>query len=184
MPSARPELTLKTFELIGKRYPDLALCVSTNGLNLAAHAAALRDLGVDFVTITINAIDPRIGVKLVKSVSADGETIHGTAGAKLLIERQMSAVDTLLAQGVTVKINTVIIPGINDDHSLFIAKRFGAMGVDLMNLIPLIPVRGTEMEDVTPPSPRLMAHLRKAAGSYIPQMLHCKRCRSDALGCL
>ncbi|HCY86802.1 MAG TPA: hypothetical protein DHV36_16855, partial [Desulfobacteraceae bacterium] len=124
---SRPELTLKTFELIQKHFPDLSLCVSTNGLNLAAHAAALHDLGVNFVTITINAIDARIGARLVKAVTLNGKTVHGEAGARLLIQRQMDAVEALLTLGFTVKINTVVIPGINDDHSLFIAKRFGAM---------------------------------------------------------
>ncbi len=179
-----PESTLKTFELIRQRFPKISFCVSSNGLNLAPHVQALRDLGVGFTTVTVNALDPEIGEQMVNAVRLGNRVYTGQAASRVLIERQMDAVEALKAQGITVKVNTVVVPGINDGHCLFVAKRMGAMGVDLMNLLPLIPVSGTDMAHRREPSSELILRLRKAAGVYIPQMHHCRRCRADAVGCL
>ena len=181
---ADPETTLETFELIRERFSGISLCVSSNGLNLAPYVTDLKDLGVNFVTVTVNALDPGIGARLVDEVRVEGEVLEGRHGAGLLIDRQLEAVSRLKKSGITVKINTVAVPDINMDHSLIMARRFAAMGVDLMNILPLIPVAGTRMAGVTPPSPEKIRHLRRAAQAFLPQMHHCRRCRADAAGCL
>lgn len=179
-----PELTLKTLEYLRPSYPDLLLCVSTNGLNLADHIEALVDLGVDFVTVTVNAIAPEILQKIVSRVQLNGRSKHGYEAAGLLLDRQLSAISRLKARGVTLKVNTVVIPGVNDGHVADIAARLAPLGVDLMNLIPLIPVPGTPMAGYPAPGSALMERLRAAAGLFIPQMRHCVRCRADAVGLL
>lgn len=60
----------------------------------------------------------------------------------------------------------------------------GRMGVDLMNLLPIIPVAGTDMADIVPPSPSMIKRLQKQAERHLPMMRHCMRCRSDAVGLL
>ena len=179
-----PELTLKTFELIRRRHSEIELCVSSNGLNVKDHIKALRDLKTRFITITINAIDPGVGARLYKMIKHKGGVLKKTAAAKLLIERQLEAVLLLKKNGFIVKVNSVVIPGINDDHILFLAKRMGRLGVDLMNLLPIIPLPGTDMSGIDPPSPSRMRRLREKAGMDVPQMRHCARCRSDAAGYL
>ena len=57
-PLARPELTLRAFELVRRRHHGLLLCLSTNGLRLADYAADLKSLGVNHITVTINAVSP------------------------------------------------------------------------------------------------------------------------------
>jgi nitrogen fixation protein NifB len=177
---ADPELTLKTFELIRRKNSRIALCVSTNGLNIRDYIPALAELEVRYVTITINTLDPATGAILYKRVGR----LNCIKGAELLAERQVEAIEILKRHDFTVKINSVVIPGINDDQIAFIAKKVGRMGVDLMNLIPLIPVPGTDMENVAPPGKKMIHRLRKTAGSFVPQMHHCTRCRSDASGML
>lgn len=181
---ADPELTLKTFELIRRKNSQIALCVSTNGLNICDYILWLIDLDVRYVTITINSIDPLIGASLYKWVSTEDGRLYGSEGAKALIEKQLEAIEVLKINGFTVKINSVVIPGINEDHIAFLAKKIGRMGVDLMNLIPIIPVKGTDMENITPPGKSMLHRLRIAAGTFVPQMHHCNRCRSDAAGML
>ena len=180
----QPELTLETFERIRRSFPDISFCVSSNGLNMRPYIQDLYGLGVRFVTITVNAIDPGIGSILVKKVEHNGIPYTGKTAAALLIRQQMDTIEQLKTLGFTVKVNSVVIPGINDDHSLFIARQMGRMGVDRMNLIPLIPLQGTEMARVSPPSPKQIRQLRESARRYLPQMYHCRRCRSDAAGCL
>ena len=53
--------TFQTLELVGKEFPEMTLCISTNGLALPQNVERLWDLGVRFVTVTINAPDPQIG---------------------------------------------------------------------------------------------------------------------------
>lgn len=183
-PFFAPELTLKTLESLRPSYPDLLLCVSTNGLNLADHIEALGDLGVDFVTVTVNAVAPEILQRIVSRVQLNGRSKHGYEAAGLLLERQLSAISRLKARGFTLKVNTVVIPGVNDGHVAAIAARLAPLGVDLMNLIPLIPVPGTPMAGYPAPGLALMSRLRAAAGLFIPQMRHCVRCRADAVGLL
>jgi nitrogen fixation protein NifB len=183
-PFFAPELTLKTLEYLRSSYPDLLLCVSTNGLNLADHIVALVDLGVDFVTVTVNAVAPEILQRIVSRVRLNGVTKHGFDAAGLLIDRQLAAISRLKDRGVRVKVNTVVIPGINDGHVEAVATRLAPLRVNLMNLIPLIPLPGTSLADYPTPSTASMALLRAAAALHIPQMRHCVRCRADAVGLL
>jgi nitrogen fixation protein NifB len=57
-----PERTLKTFELIRRQNSDIALCVSTNGLNVKTPSSSPRSEWSTY--ITVNAIDPNIAARL------------------------------------------------------------------------------------------------------------------------
>ena len=104
--------------------------------------------------------------------------------AALLLDRQLEAIARLKARQITVKVNTVVIPGINIDHIPQIARTIAELKVDLHNLIALIPVPGTALAGAKPPSREFIASLRRSAGQYLPQMHHCMRCRADAVGLL
>lgn len=181
---SEPDLTLRTLELIRRAYPRLSLCLSTNGLMAREHVESLKELDVGFITITVNAINPVVGARLCKSVRIKGRMLRGIDAARVLIDRQLEAIAAFKAKGFVVKVNCVVAPGFNEDHVVFIAKRMGWLGVDLMNLIPLIALPGTDMAAVAPPSASIMKTLRERAGRYVPQMRHCARCRSDAAGYL
>jgi len=179
-----PEFTLRAFEKIRRRNSDIALCVSTNGLNLKSYIPKLCDLNVGFVTVTVNALNPIIGMHLYSRISFRGRVVRGVEAAKILISRQLEAISILKAAGITVKVNTVVVPGVNENHALLVAKKMGRLGVDLMNFLPLIPLAGTDMENMASPSKERMRKLRQKASSHVLQMHHCKRCRSDSIGLL
>ena len=63
-PLATPDRTLETLRLVRERYPQMLLCVASNGLNVAPYAQDLADLQVSHVTVTVNAVDPEIGAKV------------------------------------------------------------------------------------------------------------------------
>lgn len=181
---SKPELTLKTFELIRNKNNEISLCVSTNGLNIKDYIPLLSGLNVRYVTITVNCIDPVMGVNIYKWINMNGIRITGIDAAEKLIERQLEAISILKRNNFIVKVNSVVIPGINEDHLVFLSGKMGSMGVDLMNFIPVIPVKGTDIENIQPPGKKIMHRLRKTAGTYVSQMHHCTRCRSDAKGLL
>jgi len=154
-----PVVTLRTFELIRRKNAGIALCVSTNGLNVVKYIPDLRELDVRFVTITVNAIDAKVGRFLYNWVKIEGGVLQGTEAAGALISKQLEAIALLKEAGITLKVNTVVIPGVNEDHVLFLAGKMGRLKVDLMNFLPLVPLAGTDMEHVTPPAPGRMKKL-------------------------
>jgi len=183
-PLASPELTLRTFELVRRRHRGLLLCLSTNGLMLADYAADLKSLDVGYVTVTVNAVVPAVACRIYHGVRMNGRSHHGLKAAELLLDKQEKALMSLERHGFTVKVNTVVAPGVNDEHVEEIARFAARFKVGLMNCIGLIPVPGTAMGGLTAPSAGRMDELRGRAGKHVSQMRHCARCRADALGTL
>ncbi len=183
-PFANANETLTTMQLLRQRYPDLILCLSSNGLGLAPHVDEIADIGVSHVTVTVNGIDPDI-TKGIYSFVQDGNVIYrNIQAAELLLARQMKAIEKLKSRGVTVKINFITIPGINDHHAEVTARVMAKMGVDLFNCMAMLPNADTPFADMGEPDKPTMNALRNKCQEYLPQMRHCKRCRADAVGLL
>lgn len=183
-PFANPDATMETLERVRAKYPEMLLCLASNGLNVTPYAERLAELQVSHVTITINAVDPEIGAKVYAWVRPGKRGYRGVEGARLLLDKQLEAVRTLKRYGVTVKVNTIIIPGVNDDHVVEVAKTVSELGADICNCIPICPVEGTPLGNVEPPAAAEVAAVRSKAGEYMPLMHHCTRCRADAVGLL
>ena len=162
----------------------MLLCVATNGLNLTPYADELARLRVSHVTVTVNAVEPRIGQHVYAWVRDGRSVFRGEAAAELLWERQREAIRELKARDLVVKINTILIPGINDQHIEDVARTMRDLGVDVLNCVPMYPVANTPLADVPEPSPPMVAEARRQAGQYLPLMHHCTRCRADAAGLL
>jgi nitrogen fixation protein NifB len=181
---AQPEVTMPALRLIRETFPELLLCLATNGLDLAPYVSEIADLGVSHVTVTVNAVDPEIGAKIYAWVR-DGKTVYrGLAAAQLLLQRQLAAVADLKAHGIIVKVNTIVIPGINDQHVPEVSRAMKELGVDIQNCMSMYPNQGTPFESIGELDPEELAALRHTVGKYIPQMKHCTRCRADAVGLL
>jgi nitrogen fixation protein NifB len=175
---------METLRRIRRQFPDLLLCLASNGLGLPPHLDELAEIGVSHVSITVNAVDPEIGKQIYGWVR-DGKVIYrGLAGAELLLSRQLAAIEGLKARDLIVKVNTIVVPGINDAHVPAIAKAMADLGVDILNCMPLYPNADTPFAHVPEPSPARMIELQAEAGAFLPQMRHCTRCRADAVGLL
>jgi nitrogen fixation protein NifB len=183
-PMANAPEVLETMRLVKEHFPDILLCLSSNGLGVVAHMDELAELGVGHVTITVNTVDPAVGERIYAYVR-DGKVVYrGREAAELLLSRQEEAVRGLKERGIIVKLNTIVAPGYNDHQVAEVAAWGAARGVDLMNLIPLYPVPDTPFADLTEPSRETMNRLRKDCGPLVKQMTHCTRCRADAVGIL
>ena len=183
-PFANPKETLETIRLVRRRFPDLLLCLATNGLGLPPFLDELAELNVSHVTLTVNAVDPEIGSRIYSWVR-DGKVVYrGLKAAEVLLARQLEAIAGLKARGITVKVNTIILPGINDFHVQEVAKKMGELGVDILNCMPMYPNADTPFGDVPEPQPEQMTKIRQEAEKILPQMHHCTRCRADAVGLL
>ncbi|WP_044916610.1 radical SAM protein [Butyrivibrio sp. WCE2006] len=174
------DYALQTFEKIGEAHPELLKCMSTNGLLLNERAQEVIDAGVDTLTVTVNAVDPEIEAKLNDYIIYHGEKIEGVEAAKILIKNQIEGIKKVAAAGVTIKINTVLVPGINDHHISEIARTVREAGAIIYNIIPLIPQH--KLKDIERPTCELLEKARKDAEKYIKVFRHCAHCRADAVG--
>lgn len=181
-PFANPGETMETLRLVRAAHADLRLCVASNGLALSEYVDELADLKTSHVTVTVNAVDPEVGAKVYAWVRDGKRSLTGVEGATVLLERQLDAIARLKAKGITVKINTLILPGINEDHIPAVAEKMKSLGVDLMNCMPLQINEAGRARGWREPSEEEIAKARTSAGSLIPQMEHCSRCRADAAG--
>ncbi|MFT5699973.1 MAG: nitrogen fixation protein NifB [Desulforhopalus sp.] len=183
-PFANGPETMATMRTIRKNHPETMLCVSSNGMGISPYIEGLAEIEVSHVTITVCAVDPKIGAKIYAWVQ-DGKVIYkGLQGAELLLSRQLAAIKKLKEHNITVKINCIVIPGINDHHIEDIAKKMKELGADLLNAMALFPNVNTPFGNIEQPGKEMMEELRANAEQYLPQMRHCTRCRADAVGLL
>jgi len=183
-PFANPKETLETMRRVSKEFPEKLFCLSTNGLDLEPYIDDIADLNVSHVTLTINAIDPEITAQIYKWVRFDKKVYRGVEGATILLERQLACIPKLKARGITVKINSIIIPGINEDHIPEVARVCAELGADVINCIPLIPTAETPFETVDKPDTKMIFKTRTLCSEHLKIMSHCARCRADAAGLL
>ena len=183
-PFANAAQTIETCRRVRERYPDMMLCIASNGLNIGPYLDDLAELNVSHVTITINAVDPKIGAKIYAWMRIGKRVRRAEEGAAILLEHQLAAVDGLKKRGIIVKINSIILPGINDDHIPAVAEKMKDSGVDLFNCMPYYPNKGSEFEYLAEPDTETTNRIRKESEKYVKQMRHCTRCRSDACGLL
>jgi nitrogen fixation protein NifB len=182
-PMANVPETLETLRLVREKYPNIILCLSTNGLGLTEEIVAeLARLQVSHVTITINAVDPEIAGKVYAWARFNKHIYRGVEAGKLMIERQLAALKMIKAHGMIAKVNSIVIPGVNDKHLPVLARTLAEMGADLMNCIPLLPVAGTAFEALVEPDAKMRFRVRMECGEHVNQMTHCARCRADAVG--
>ncbi|MBR2254840.1 MAG: nitrogenase cofactor biosynthesis protein NifB, partial [Candidatus Methanomethylophilaceae archaeon] len=176
------EATFETLELISKEFPELTLCVSTNGLALPSNAQRLYDLGVRFVTVTMNASDPAIAARIYDHVRVEGKNLKGEEAASILISRQEEGIRVCSGLGMVVKVNIVMIPGVNTDHIPDLVRHVKSLGAYIVNILPLIPVEGTRFEGMRAPTPKERKELMDRCSLDAKMMRHCRQCMADAIG--
>ena len=171
---------IETFKLIGDKHKDILKCMSTNGLLLNERAEELISLGIDTLTVTVNAVDPKIQAKIISRIFYHGKAYSGEEAAKILIRNQLEGIKKVAAAGITVKVNTVLITEINLEHIPEIAKAVSEAGATMYNIIPLIPQH--KFKDFKEPTCVDIDRSRTLASEYIDVFRHCQRCRADAVG--
>jgi nitrogen fixation protein NifB len=180
--------TRATFEAVRAVIPDVKFCISTNGLALPDHVDEIADMAIDHVTITINMVDPEIGAKIYPWIYHDHKRWTGVEASRLLHERQMLGLEMLTARGILTKINSVMIPGVNDEHLIEVNKWVRARGAFLHNVMPLISAaeHGTHfgLTGQRGPTPAELKALQDKLEGGVKLMRHCRQCRADAVGLL
>jgi nitrogen fixation protein NifB len=174
------EETFETFRLVDAEFPHLIKCMSTNGLLLPERIDELEALGLHSLTVTVNALDPAVGAKIYSFINYHGERHSGEDAAAILINNQLEGLKRAAKYGMTIKVNTVYIPGVNESQIPLIAEKVKSLGAFVMNVMPIIPQ--AEFAGITPPTPEEIAAVQATNEKVIGQFKHCKQCRADAVG--
>jgi nitrogen fixation protein NifB len=133
-------------------------------------------------------VDPEIGAQIYPWIFWENRRIRGVEAARILIEQQQKGLEMLTARGILVKVNSVMIPGVNDQHLKEVSKVVKAKGAFLHNVMPLIAEaeHGTYygLMEQPSPTPEELQALQDECGGDMAMMRHCRQCRADAVGLL
>ena len=127
---------LRTLKTPDGRPIDIAM--TTNASLLVRKAQALRDAGLDRITVSLDAIDEGI---------FQGFNDVGFPAAKVL-----EAIDFAVEMGFPVKVNTVVKRSVNEQEVLRICERFRGTGVipRFIEYMDVGTANGWRMTDVVP----------------------------------
>ena len=100
---------INLIQMIRLAAPEVDLAMTTNGALLAKHAPSLVEAGLDRVTVSLDAIEPKV-------FAAMADTDKFTA------EDVVEAIDAALDVGLKVKVNAVIRKHLNEDQILSLAE--------------------------------------------------------------
>ncbi len=113
-----------------------SISLTTNGIGLDNRAVRLRDAGLKRINVSLDTLDRERFATLTR---------------RDRIERVFAGIDAALAAGLApVKINTVLMRGVNDDEALPLTRWALAKGVQLrfIEQMPLDPQHGWSREEM------------------------------------
>jgi nitrogen fixation protein NifB len=128
-------LTFDILRKVQEAYPYFTTCVATNGLLLPKKLGHLKELGVNAIKVTVNAVDAEVGSKIYSFIRLSGRTLRGQEAFEEL-EGIRNAADA----GMLVEVTAVFIPGVNAEHLEEVARTVRTLGAYVMNVAPLEPV--------------------------------------------
>lgn len=170
---SRPDLVYETFKIVRKEFPDIHLCLSTNGYALPENIDLIEELGIKYITVTINTLNKKTAEKIYKNCDVE-----------LLLENQINGIISLIKLGVCVKVNTVLIPEVNINDIVDVASKIAEIGVYAHNIMSFYAVKGSQFQNLREPLGWEISKVREKSSFYIRQLSHCNRCRADAVGYL
>lgn len=117
---------------------DIDIAMTTNGSLLIKKAQALKDAGLDRVTVSLDAVDEEI---------FQGFNDVGFPAAKVI-----EGIEYAASLGFKVKVNTVVKKGVNEHEIVRIAERFKGTGIipRFIEYMDVGTANGWRMTDVVP----------------------------------
>jgi nitrogen fixation protein NifB len=175
------DFAIRTLGLAKAKHPGLLACLSTNGLLLREKVDALARIPVDSITVTVNSLRSATLERINDRVVLGLRVLRGREAAETLIAAQREGIAAAASRTkAIIKINTVLIPGLNDGEIGEIAASCAALGASVMNILPLIPQAG--MAERRAPDCVELEAARRSASVHLEVFRHCKHCRADAAG--
>jgi cyclic pyranopterin phosphate synthase len=117
--------------------PDVDLTLTTNGSALKAQARALREAGLDRITVSLDSLDDA--------------TFRAMNDADFPVAKVLEGIDAAAAAGLSpIKINMVVKRGVNDHQVVDMARYFRGSGhiVRFIEFMDVGSTNGWRMDDV------------------------------------
>jgi len=172
--------TFEVFERVKHLRPHVEFCLSTNGFLLSEMASRLVCLGVKTVTVSMSAALSSTADLIYEWALLDGIRTLAPRLGKKVVPLQLQGIRDASALGIHVRVNSVLIPGVNDSEISVLSRAVAEAGAKLQNIIPLVP--NANMSSRRPPTSMELAQARTNAMVHINQFQNCKQCRSDVVG--
>lgn len=167
-----PLFNHQTFEVLKRlnfELPGFSYGISTNGLLLEEKIKELVQLNVKHVEVSINTFSKDLALKLYSRVIKDNNIIMNSRHlAEMMLDSQIKGVKACIENGISVKINTICFPGINDEEILSIAEKCKEMGVTSFCLISGYP-NGKFIRQRSPSLPE-MIEMQKELSKIIEEV--------------
>ncbi len=174
------EETFVTLKGVREKNRYLKFCLSTNGVLLKETTSNLEELGISTISVSMSAIFPETAAQIYEWALIDEKRTQGLEMGEILIDKQLAGIERAVSLGITVKVNTILIPSINMDDISSLSKHLSKLGVALQNIVPVISSWNTPK--LVPPSRRELDEARQIGSKNILQFTHCQQCRSDVVG--
>jgi GTP 3',8-cyclase len=129
--------------------PDVELTLTTNGALLARHAQALKDAGLQRLTVSLDALDDTI--------------FRNMNNVDFPVRDVLTGIDAAVKAGLApIKVNMVVKRGVNDHEILSMARHFRGSG-QILRFIEYMDVgtrNGWKLDEVVPAS-SILAHINE-----------------------
>ena len=126
-------------EMLTGALPQIDIALTTNGSALKAKARALKDAGLQRITVSLDSLDDA--------------TFRAMNDADFPVAKVLEAIDAAAAVGLgPIKINMVVKRGVNDHQILDMARHFKGSGhiVRFIEFMDVGATNGWRMNDVIP----------------------------------
>jgi nitrogen fixation protein NifB len=140
----------------------------------------LLDLGVDTLSVSMSTSIPETATAIYEWADVSGRRMTGIEMAKETILRQLAGIRCAADAGIHVKVNSVLIPEVNNGSIAALAEEISSAGAELQNIMPLVPCGS--MMTLRSPTCEELEQARIEARRYIRQFSSCRQCRADVVG--
>ena len=178
-PLANPE-TFETIEIIRENLDAIQFCLSTNGTLLEENVPWLVNMGFKNLTVSMSTAKSSTASKIYEWARVGENILTGERMGSIIVDAQLRGISKAADAGITVKVNSILIPTVNQDDIIALAEIIEDAGASLQNIVPLVP--NDLLHKLKPPGNDLLETMRSQASRFINQFRHCKQCRSDVVG--
>lgn len=185
-PMSNPNELFDTYKIVDEKFPEFKKCMCTNGFYLSKYKEEFINANLDYVTITLNSRNAKTLDSIYEFLEYEGVLYQGIEMGELIMRLQDEALRIIDGiPDLKLKINIVVIPGINDNELDDMIEYISQFNVYTVNLIPVLAVKGTAFENVRSLSKEELDALKdefRKKYSSLKFKKHCSRCRADACG--
>jgi nitrogen fixation protein NifB len=174
------EESFKVLHRVRTDMKDVEFCLSTNGVLLSEYISDLVKVGLRTLTVTVNAVTAETASQLYEWAMIDGVRLKGAQMGAEVVRLQQKGIEEASRNGIFVKVNTVLIPDLNDHELVEIAKVCASSGATLHNIVPIYPF--AKLSHTRSPEVTELLEARRHCEKHMPQFSYCHQCRCDVVG--